>query len=174
MTFTLPALKNLGSLADVRPTIVVDSREQAPLRFLRLESVTGSLASGDYSFAGGEHLFAVERKSIPDLVSSVCTQERERFERELHRLRGFRFARLLIVGTREEIETGSYRSQAKPKSVLNSLAAFEARYSVPVVFAPTPTVAAAQIESWAYWCAREVVEAANELLKGHKRVQRAG
>ena len=117
----LPALRSLGALADVRPTIVIDTREQDPLPIRRLRAVRGGLMTGDYSFVGGEHLFAVERKSIPDIVACCCSQERERFARELHRLRGFRFARLLIVGERVAIEQGEYRSQARPKSVLNSL-----------------------------------------------------
>jgi len=169
----LPALKGLGSLADIRPVVVIDSREQAPLRFERLDSVRGNLTSGDYSFVGGEHVFAVERKSIPDIVSCCCSQERERFERELHRLRGFRFARLLIVGERIQIEQGEYRSNASSKAVLNSLSAFEARYNVPVVYCPTPEEAAAQIESWAYWMARELVEAANDLLRAHKQMEKS-
>ena len=41
----LPALKGLGDLADARPTIIVDSREQAPLVFTRLPSVTGTLTT---------------------------------------------------------------------------------------------------------------------------------
>jgi len=148
---TLGALKNLGNLANVRPCIVIDSREQTPLRFTRLESVSGTLTSGDYSILGATHLFAVERKSIPDLVSSTCSSERDRFERELHRLRGFRFARLLVCGPRSDIEQHLYRSSASPKAVLNTVAAFEARYNVPAVFCANPTAASEQIESWAYW-----------------------
>ena len=125
----------------IRPTMVTDSREQDPLTFRTFPSVTGTLVSGDYSFRGGEELFAVERKSIADLVASV-TGERERFERELHRLRGFRFARLLVVGAQAEVEQHRYRSATTPKSVLHSLAAFEARYSIPVVWSPTPEEAA--------------------------------
>jgi hypothetical protein len=38
-----------------------------PLRFERLKAVAGTLYSGDYSIAGLEASFAVERKSIDDL-----------------------------------------------------------------------------------------------------------
>ena len=168
----LPAMRSLGSLADLRPVIVIDSREQTPLVFTRLESVRGSLTSGDYSFVGGEEHFAVERKSIPDIVACCCSGERERFERELHRLRGFQFARLLIVGRREDVEAGAYRSQASPKAVLHSLSAFEARYNVPVAWAATPSAAAEMVESWTYWFAREIVEAANDLLRDHRALER--
>jgi DNA excision repair protein ERCC-4 len=76
--------------------VVFDSREQDPLIFQNLTSVRGTLYTGDYSILGLEELIAVERKTIPDLVSCCMGENRERFERELHRLRGFRFKRLLI------------------------------------------------------------------------------
>lgn len=146
----------------IRPTMVTDTREQDPLTFRTFPSITGTLTSGDYSLVGAEELFAVERKSIADLVASV-TRERERFERELHRLRGFRFARLLIVGCQAEVATHKYRSATTPKAVLHSLAAFEVRYSVPVVWCPTSDAAASQVEQWAYWFAREILSAAHAL-----------
>jgi ERCC4-type nuclease len=163
---TLPALKGLGRLADVRPMIVIDTRGQQPLMFTRLAAIRGTLTSGDYSFAGGEHVFAVERKVLDDLTG-CCTAERERFERELHRLRGFRFARLLIVGTPDQVQRHEYTSNVSPRAVLHSLAAWEARF-IPVAFAPTPAAAARQVETWAYWVAREIVEAANWLLRGQR------
>ncbi len=160
---TLPALKGLGDLADARPRIIVDSREQTPLVFTRLPYRVGTLQTGDYSFAGGEELFAVERKSIADLVACCTGDNRERFERELHRLRGFRFARLLIVGHRLEIEQHRYRSNISPKAVLATLAAFEARY-IPVVWSDSPDLAAQLIERWAWWFCRELVKQATGLL----------
>jgi ERCC4-type nuclease len=102
----LPALRGLAALATCRPIIVIDSREQEPLAFSHLEFVTSSLYSGDYSVAGLEHLFTVERKSIEDIVACCMGPNRSRFERELCRLRGYRFKRLLIIGCREDITTG--------------------------------------------------------------------
>jgi hypothetical protein len=78
--------------------------------------------------------FGVERKSIPDLVGCCMAENRQRFERELHRLRGFRFKRLLIVGTKQEIEAGQYRSNISPQAVLAGLNAFEMRYDLLAVF----------------------------------------
>jgi ERCC4-type nuclease len=163
---TLPALRSLGDLADLRPTVVVDTREQDPLPILRLPSCRGTLQSGDYGIAGLTD-FAVERKSIPDLVGCCVGENRERLERELHRLRGCRFARLLIVGTREEIERGEYRSRITPAAVFGSLAAWEARF-VPVVWEPTPEDAGRRVEGWAFWFAREQVHGANSLLRANR------
>jgi ERCC4-type nuclease len=73
----LPALASLGELKDTRPIIIVDSREQTPLVFSRLESRPGTLLTGDYSVAGLEELISIERKSVPDLAA-CCMAKTER------------------------------------------------------------------------------------------------
>ena len=167
---TLPALKSLGKLADLRPVVIIDSREQEPLPIKRLETVRAGLQSADYSFLGGEHLFGIERKSLADLVQCCIGENRARLERELHRLRGFRFARLLIVGNKWEIGAHKYRSAIKPAVIFNSLAAWEARYNVPVVWVDHPVQAAELVERWTWFFARQLVEEANTLLRGSKTV----
>jgi DNA excision repair protein ERCC-4 len=164
----LPALRGLGTLADHKPVIVIDSRERQPLSFPRLQATRGTLLTGDYSVLGLQELFVIERKSISDLVGCCVGQNRERFERELHRLRGFRFKRLLIVGVEAEIFEGDYRSNVKPEAVLGTLHAFEVRYDIPVVFCPTPEHAARQIERWAFYFAREMVSVVNGLWRSAK------
>jgi DNA excision repair protein ERCC-4 len=162
----LPALRSLGDLADARPIILIDSREQDPLQFEHLASQTSTLQSGDYSLLGASELFSVERKTVADFVGCCVGDNRDRFARELHRLRGFHFKRLLIIGTESEIREGKYRSNIKPQSVLGTLSAFEVRYEVPVVFCATPQIAACQIERWCFYFARQLVESVNELRRG--------
>jgi ERCC4-type nuclease len=149
---------------DPMPTLIVDTREQDPLPFPRLNSVRAGLLSGDYSILGAEHHFAIERKSIADLVASV-RPERERFERELHRLRGFNFARLLIVGSEDDILRGRFQSRMSPRSVLASLRAFEIRYSLPVVWEPDPESAARRVEVWACWFCYDLARSFNAVSK---------
>lgn len=64
-------------------------------------------------------------------------ENREQFERELHRLRGYRFKRLLVVESEAEILAGHYQSNIKPNAVLATVCAFEVRYDLPVVFVST-------------------------------------
>lgn len=71
-------------------TIAVDTREQAPYRFAGEPVASATLAAGDYSLAGLEHLIAVERKELGDLVGCM-THDRDRFKRELQRLRAYRY-----------------------------------------------------------------------------------
>jgi hypothetical protein len=112
-----------------------------------------------------EDQFAVERKSVDDLANCCLASNRERFEHELHRLRGFGFRRLLIIGSREDIAASHYHSRIAPKAVLATLGAFEVRY-LPIVFAATPEAGALLIEQWVWYYGREVVENANMLLRG--------
>jgi ERCC4-type nuclease len=146
------------------PIILIDTREQTPLLFAHFPTERATLATGDYSVKGFENDFCVERKSITDLVQSA-TFERERFERELVRMRGYSFRRLLIVGTLADIEAHRYRSQANPKAIIASLTAFEVRYSLPVCFRETPEAAAVQVERWAFYFLRERLTAASETLR---------
>jgi hypothetical protein len=161
---SLPALKHLGELSDVRPTIVIDSREQEPLCFGRLASLRGTLRTGDYSILGVQESFSIERKSLADLIACCMGQNRRRFESELHRLRGYRFKRLVVIGTEDEIIAGDYRSNIKPASVLATVNCFEVRYDIPVVFCSTPAAAAQRIESWCWWFAREMILCRERLM----------
>ena len=169
---TPPASPGLTKLVDLRPAIVIDNREREPLRFTRFEAVRGALYSGDYSLRGLEDSFAVERKSIDDLANCCLSGNRNRFEHELHRLRGYQFKRLLVIGTREHIVAGRYHSRIAPKSVLATLGAFEVRYSIPLVFCSSPEEAAAAIERWAFYYSREVIKLAQTLSKSLCQLQK--
>ena len=132
-----------------QPLLIVDTREQKPLVFRHLHSVRDTLQSGDYSARGLTDVFAVERKSMKDLVSSI-TRNRARFLRELHRLRGYGFARLLVVGTLQELEEMESKGRAHRKHVEHSLLSIEERFHVPVYRVDTPELAAQLVETWAF------------------------
>ena len=50
-------------------TIIVDLRERRPYRFHG--AITKALSTGDYSILGLENCIALERKSLPDLLSVI-------------------------------------------------------------------------------------------------------
>jgi ERCC4-type nuclease len=167
MTYDLTDVPDLPLLDGNLPILVVDTREQTPLTFNRLRSTPGTLTTGDYSIRGLENLFAVERKSKADLIGCMVGENRERFSRELHRLNGFAFRRLLVTCSESEIEYGDWRSKITPKVVRNTLAAIEAR-GVPVVFAPSVEEASRRIEYWAFWYAREYLRSAKAIINAAK------
>lgn len=71
------------------PIIIIDSREQTPLTFEHFPFRCGTLQSGDYSVAGHEGRFTVERKSIADLIGSLAAgREEGKIKRQGHNVSG--------------------------------------------------------------------------------------
>ncbi len=115
--------------AELKPeqlTAIVDTREQLPLNLDPLQVTEDTLTTGDYSLVGLEHLIAIERKSLPDLIG-CCGRERERFERELQRLQAYPTACLVIESSWAEIDRGQWRSKIKVATVRNSLISWTSR-----------------------------------------------
>lgn len=115
----------------ISPVVIIDSREQRAWDFENLPSETGSLPTGDYSVKGLEHLIAVERKSLDDLLA-CCGRERDRFKRELQRLRAYRFRCLVIEASYADLDRGDWRSKIQPSHVIGSLTAWTAQYELPI------------------------------------------
>lgn len=135
-------------------TIVVDTREQKPLRFeAGTPIVRAKLDAGDYSLAGFERVFAIERKSLEDLCQTL-TRGRDRFDRECQLLAEMRRACILVEADVDDLVLGRMRSQVAPKSVIGSLSAIHARYGISTVWAGSPGNAAALAASWLDHCAR--------------------
>src|SRR5690606_38166730 len=101
-------------------TAIIDTREQAPLDLSPLLTISGTLTTGDYSVFGLEHIVALERKSLPDLLSCIG-QERDRFDREVQRLLAYPVRVLLVESTWQEIERGDWRSKITPTAAIGSL-----------------------------------------------------
>ena len=74
-----------AELSPDQVTAIQESREQLPLDLHPLRVEVAGLDTGDYSLKGLEHLVAVERKGLSDLLACIGTG-RHRFERELQRL----------------------------------------------------------------------------------------
>ena len=155
-------------MTDFKPILIVDSREKTPLVF-NCPSVVRGLYSGDYSFVGAEHSFAVERKTLADLAASCASSRRPTFERELLRLRGYRFRRLLITATEEDVHAHNYRSNMSPNALLGSVHTFEVRYDIPLVWEPDVSAAARLVERWAQRFAREAVKDSYRISEGTKK-----
>lgn len=148
---------------DALPVLLVDTREQRPLRFSHLPAESATLYTGDYSVKGLEEYFAVERKSLADLAGSL-TRERERFMREMHRLRGYPCAYLLVIGDGMELSRLIAQGRLKLHQVEHSLRAIESRYGVHVERAYTEEQAAGLVETWAFCAWREAMKPAGVSL----------
>lgn len=116
--------------------IVIDTREQCPLDFTGYDCLVerGGLPTGDYSLAGLTDRVAAERKSLDDLIACLMGDNRQRFERELARGRGYDLFAVVIEASWEQLAKGMYRSRMKPHSAAQSVLAFQVRYGVPFIF----------------------------------------
>ena len=115
--------------------VLCDSREQIPPPFpdgVTLERA--SLPTADYTTHALRLIAVVERKSIGDFASTI-TQGRDRFDREIGRLKAFRWKAICVEGDLTEV----YRASAvHPHSVIGSIASFMARADVPTLFCGNP------------------------------------
>ena len=118
--------------------IVIDTREQAPYSFSGYDALVqrATLDTGDYSIKGFETVVAVERKAPDDLMACL-TRERERFTRELDRLRGFHSAAIVVEMPFDYLGGGMYRSSMKPESAVQSVISIIEKYRMPIFFATT-------------------------------------
>jgi len=124
--------------------IIIDTREQQPWSFPPevAEVSRGTLSAGDYSLAGDD-AFAIERKSMNDLVGTISSGW-DRFLRELDRMDAMGiFPQVVIVeGAWKEILAHSYNHpQVSPAFVQSRLATLAFR-GVHILFADSPHAAA--------------------------------
>jgi hypothetical protein len=147
-----------------RLQILVDAHERYPYTFAdqQVDTVRQALTCGDYAVrgpAGDELVAAVERKSLPDLVSSLTSG----------RLR-FALAELAVVPRAAVVVEDRYsqvfvQDRVRPAVVADGLAELQVRYpTVPIVFCETRKLA----QEWTYrylaagraWADTEVAVAA--------------
>jgi ERCC4-type nuclease len=139
-------MRMTGAQRGQRPTILVDAREQAPLRFSAdVDVALVTLPTGDYSLRGFTDTVAIERKSASDFVACVGP-ERERFLEQCQRLAGYPVRAVVIESTWEELSAGAYRSATNPKSVTGTALAIMADYGMPVLLAGDAQGAAEAVE----------------------------
>ena len=130
--------------------IIIDTREQNPLKIQGYQIVIEALPVGDYGIVGFSDwqnpAFIVERKSLDDLTASL-TKGRDRFIREVEKMRQFRFKALLIEADRLDVVAKAYRSAVSPVSILASLDALSVRCGLQVFWCDSPDGCARQFES---------------------------
>ena len=86
--------------------------------------------------AGFEDIVAIDRKSLPDFISCLTTG-RERFMREMERLRGFQSAVIVVESPFSDLASGRYRSKLDSKIAVQSVISIMQNYRMPFFFAET-------------------------------------
>ena len=129
-----------------------------------LKTITATLQTGDYSLAGLEKIIAIERKSLPDLLSCVGS-ERERFDREIQRLLAFQTKALVVESSWPELEAGNWRSKVTPAAAVGSVLGWAA-LGIPVIMAGDHERAGRFVSRMLYLTARRRWREAKCLLGG--------
>ena len=109
--------------------ILVDDREKKPYNFPGVETEEARLETGDYTVKGFEDRFAVERKSLNDLATSVGNN-RDRFEAEIRRAQDFDNCTVMIEASRDDAQAGAYYSQIHPNAVTGTVDKWPLKYGV--------------------------------------------
>ena len=137
----LPTARAAG-LADLE--IIVDTRERYPYRFTgqAVSTVSRALPCGDYGVvADGRLVAAVERKSLPDLVSSVANGKLRYALGDLAVL-----PRAAVV-VEDRYSALFKQRHARPAAIADALAECQVRWpTIPIVFCETRPLA----EEWTY------------------------
>lgn len=133
-------------------TAICDTREQRPLDLAPMKTLREGLDTGDYSIAGLENVVTVERKSLPDLLQCVG-QERERFDREMHRILAFPHKMLVVEATWADIRAGNWRQKVHPNAVAGSLLGWMSR-GIPTFFATDHDMAGGIVRHFLFLSAR--------------------
>lgn len=113
-------------------TAVIDTREQTPLVLAPLKVEYGTLKTGDYSVLGLESKICIERKALQDMIM-CCGKERDRFERELDRMKAFKYRAIAVEGDWSQIEMKTYRGTMHPNAIMGTLLAWAMSAQVPIM-----------------------------------------
>ena len=118
---------------------MVDSREQAPLKFSHpyiTEVIRTKLEFGDYACMFADNTIpplVFERKNLPDLFSTL-TSGHERFKREIARAKEANHSIVIIIeGTFTDVLRGCTHSTVKGITIIKQLFTFWFKYGVQFV-----------------------------------------
>ncbi len=140
-----------------QPTVIlIDQREQAPLRFSSaISTETVLLPVGDYSLRGASDIVAIERKRLGELAT-CCGTDRPRFIEQLERLRSFPVRGLVIEADLNGLLSGAFASRINPLSVLGTLIKAGAEWQIPIWFAGDAKNAAVLVERMMLWVGKHL------------------
>lgn len=131
--------------------VVIDTREQLPYGFSGCRVSSSKLDAGDYSLEGWEDKVVIERKSATDFYGSI-TQDRDRFERELERLRDYKFKGLVIEEEEQDLLCPeSYGRGISRNSIYGSIISFEIKYGLNVYYGSRKYCENKVLNWFVYW-----------------------
>lgn len=116
--------------------IIIDTREQKPLRFTGHWTTRRKLNEGDYNIEELIPYIVIERKSLQDLYHSITT-EHERFKDELVRSKlSGRVFYIFLEGTLEQfysLEWSKQELKTKSETLRKIISTMEERHKIIIV-----------------------------------------
>lgn len=138
-------------------TALIARNEKMPFDVTPLGMAEATLSTADYSVRGLEDMVALERKSLDDLVACLGV-DRDRFTRELQRMKAYPFRAVVVEAAWSELELGNYRSRISSKAACHSIISFQTRYCIPFMFAGSRESAQRYAVYFLYSAAKRVWE----------------
>ncbi len=148
--------------------VIIDSREQLPWDLSPLDARVGTLQTGDYALLDFPSAISIERKELSDFIG-CCGHGRERFQRELDRLRAYDSHAVIIEASWQHLEAGEWRSKIKPQSVLQSISSWLSQGN-NIVLAGDRQMAERIARSMLFFAFKHRIEPVKRILKDLKKV----
>ncbi len=118
--------------------ILVDTREQLPYKFPKKQMETIGLPYGDYTieYDGKSYLdqIVVERKSRVGELFSASGSSRDRFERELEKMRDVKYKWIMCEFDFMEMTNNPPPGLLEISVVYGSIASWQIKYNIPFIF----------------------------------------
>ncbi len=155
-------------LTDCR--VVIDTREQLPWDLQPLQVTRGTLSTGDYGLYDFPSAISIERKELSDFIG-CCGHGRERFQRELDRLRAYESHSVIIEASWQHLEAGEWRSKIKPQSVLQSISSWLSQ-GHNIVLAGDRQMAERIARSMLFFAFKHRIEPVKRVIKDLKKIKK--
>lgn len=129
-----------------KPTIIIDSREKKPWRFNKCSTCEASLVqkldTGDYTVQGMEDIFVIERKSSAAELYLNLGFEKDRFLREMERIKSFKYKFLFFEFSIDDIyrwptickRITRRKCGLTPQYIVSMLVEIQIKYGVGIIF----------------------------------------
>ena len=141
----LRIVQNGKSVKVPKPTVIIDSAEHMGYTFYRFTNwikgtIRKRLKNGDYSIEGMEDEISIERKTLPDFVSSIISKRKD-FIGKMERLSKLEKKCVVVEASFSEVKSYYSESHAHPNAVVGSLIAAQEKWSIPFYFLDNFTLA---------------------------------
>lgn len=133
-------------------TVLRDTREQDGWEFTNAAKgvimIPKKLDTGDYTLEGYEKILCIERKASPSEVAQNIGRDKERFNREIDRMRDFKhafiicefnFGEMMLYPEKAQITRAQKQNiKISGSFILRALTEYQINYNIQIIYAGSP------------------------------------